>query len=447
MSPINRSLLAAAMAFSMATTGGCCPLGGSSTSTSSSPSVTAPAAPPAAPPRFTPQLTAANLPIPVQFVRFGDSTVAHVKGHFTQPTHYVTEDADTSFGGTREVIGRVGTNKGIKLVRVGVTRSQANGQYQGTLGDDYGSISFVFGTLPNRPAPVLLEMEISQPLTASPSICDPVRPLAQNPAATNCPPETVYQPGVTADAAMACGGDEEGQLQMSFRCSESTFLRSRTLTFKVAASSALPTLPPPAPLPPAPGGTAAAPTAPVPPPMPAPVAPPTMPPVMPPTPPPVAVPTIPSMPSGVVVGANPGVIPTAPGLSRGSNGSIDCRSGTHALSGIVLDVQGDDALWVAGDCNMTCTGCMITANDETIDVGGTARLTLVGSTITARSGEALYVAGMAQATVTGSRLIGRPAGYVSGEGQITTTGSTYTGGLQRSGNGRIINQGGNTGVR
>ena len=116
------------------------------------------------------------------------------------------------------------------------------------------------------------------------------------------------------------------------------------------------------------------------------------------------------------------------------------------LSAIVLDLQGDDVLWIGGDCNLTCSGCTLTGNDETIEVGGNARLTLVGSTVTARSGEALYVAGYAQATVTGSRLTGRPAGYVSGEATITTMGTVYAGRLQRGGLARIVNQGGNTGV-
>lgn len=117
------------------------------------------------------------------------------------------------------------------------------------------------------------------------------------------------------------------------------------------------------------------------------------------------------------------------------------------LMGVVLDVQADDAVWVAGDCNLTCTGCTITGNDEVFEVGGNARLTLVGSTVTARGGEALYVAGMASATVTGSRITGRPAGYVSGMASLTTQGTVWSGGVQRGGEGRIVNQGGNTGVR
>ncbi|MCC7542253.1 MAG: hypothetical protein IT379_38900, partial [Deltaproteobacteria bacterium] len=132
MSRPTRSLLASLLVPLVVSSTGCCPLGGGGSTSTTSTTSTTPTAPPAAPPRFTPQMsTTANLPGPAQFLRFGDSTVAHVKGHFTLPTHYVTESRDTSFGGTRDVMGMVGLNKGVKMVRVGVRRTQMNGVYQG----------------------------------------------------------------------------------------------------------------------------------------------------------------------------------------------------------------------------------------------------------------------------------------------------------------------------
>ncbi|MCC7535222.1 MAG: hypothetical protein IT379_03370, partial [Deltaproteobacteria bacterium] len=152
------------------------------------------------------------------------------------------------------------------------------------------------------------------------------------------------------------------------------------------------------------------------------------------------------LPSPVVAPARPAV-PTAPGLERHpERGELRCSTGVHDLSGVVLDdLPLRIVLFVMGDCQLTCTACTFVGSGPVVLLSERGRLTLVRSTVTARDGAALYVGSEARATVVDSRLTGRLPTDV--QGTLTTRGSSYASGVQRAAGARVIDEGGNTGLR
>ena len=166
------------------------------------------AAPPTAPPPPASELHTEHLPPSLAFVRMGESTPEEIKGHFTAENLYVTDDGERNL-----TVRAMGPNTGRPQRTVNVTRTQNGQGYVGELGDDYGSIRFVFTPLTDGGPFVLFQVEVSQRGTTG-NVCQPAAPLAAGTGLEGCDANDVYRPSAPgADGAFhACVNHTDGRV-------------------------------------------------------------------------------------------------------------------------------------------------------------------------------------------------------------------------------------------
>lgn len=173
------------------------------------------------------ELRAEHLPPLLAFARFGETTPEEVKAQFTAENLYVTDD-----GERHNVVHAVGPNTGRPQRTVSVMRTQNGQGYVGELGDDYGSIQFVFTPLTEGGPFVLFRIEVSQ-RSASGSLCQPAAPLAAGTGLEGCDANDVYRPSApAADGSFHACINHTNNRVLTVRCSTSG--DSRSLRYELA---------------------------------------------------------------------------------------------------------------------------------------------------------------------------------------------------------------------
>jgi hypothetical protein len=176
---------------------GCGSAGDAPAATATGPAV------PATPTMPPSELTEANLPPSLGWVRFGVTTPEQVKARFTADNLFVSDHMVTR--GMQPVRAR-GPNSGRPAGFVNVVRKTDVNGYIGALGDNYGSVGFHFTSLADGQPPVLYMLEVAQLGTAG-TLCAPAAPLAAGPGLEGCDANDVYRPSApdaTTGAFHAC---------------------------------------------------------------------------------------------------------------------------------------------------------------------------------------------------------------------------------------------------
>lgn len=177
------------------------------------------ASPAAQPPRFSPVMTAEHLPPSLRALTLGATTLEQAAAVFPAADHLsIRRGIDSTLGGDGEWVTKRGPNTGLRYNRMEVVRVQANGEYQGSLGENYARVAYRFARAPGEPAPVLHYLEASQLDGGAPHLCAPAHALSTAPESQQGCPEGVTPRIGGPDRFTLCVGSPDGQQQVVVEC-------------------------------------------------------------------------------------------------------------------------------------------------------------------------------------------------------------------------------------
>ncbi len=173
-------------------------------------------------PTYYPMVGQTYLPPVLEGLSFGVATEEDFLARFDADNLSVIHHVSTYFGGdTDEVWETRGANRGYPYNELVVSRLIQEHEAVGEFYADLEVVILRFARNEEGRGPVLAEVEIAQPMTASPSICDPARGLLDEPGAMEpCTNRFPYQPRVTDHSFVVCGGSPDGRRELTVRCVE-----------------------------------------------------------------------------------------------------------------------------------------------------------------------------------------------------------------------------------